>query len=49
MTHASDDPRYVWLNDRVCTVAGEVQPRQGEQGFDVVLDVAELVWEPIAA
>jgi hypothetical protein len=41
MTHQSDDERYVRLNDAVCTVAGEV--RQDE----VVIDVAELVWEPL--
>jgi hypothetical protein len=45
ITHVSDDERYRWLNDRVCAVAGEVRPR-GE-GFDVVLEVSELVWEPI--
>jgi hypothetical protein len=49
MTHASDDARYAWLNDRLCAVAGEVQPRQGGQGFDVVLDIAELAWEQLAA
>ena len=49
MTHTSDDARYAWLNDRLCAVAGEVQPRQGGQGFDVVLDIAELAWEPLAA
>ena len=41
MTHASDDERYARLNDAVCTVAGEIRP--GE----VVVEVAELVWEPL--
>jgi hypothetical protein len=41
MTHATDDERYVRLNDVVCAVAGEVRAE------DVVLDVAELVWEPL--
>ena len=46
MTHLTDDPRYTWLNDRQCAVAGEVRSR-AEGGFDVVIDVAELVWEPL--
>lgn len=46
MTHTTDDDRYRWLNDRVCAVTGEVRPRS-EGGFDVVLEVAELVWEPM--
>jgi hypothetical protein len=44
--HMSGDERYRWLNDRVCAVAGEVRPRDGA-GFDVVLEVSELVWEAI--
>ena len=47
MTHVTDDDRYRWLNDRVCAVAGEVRPRDDAHGFDVVLDVSELLWEPI--
>jgi hypothetical protein len=47
MTHLSDDDRYRWLNDAYCAVTGQVQPR-GESGFEVVLDVLELVWEPPA-
>jgi hypothetical protein len=42
MTHVTDDDRYARLNDAVCAVAGEVGP--GE----VVLDVAELVWDPLS-
>jgi hypothetical protein len=49
MRHTSDDDRYSWLNDRVCAVGGEVQPRRDGTGFDVVLDVAELAWEPLPA
>jgi len=41
MTHVTDDERYSWLNDVVCAVAGEVRPSE------VVIDVAELVWEPL--
>jgi hypothetical protein len=46
ITHLSDDERYRWLNDRVCAIAGEVRPREGG-GFDVVLDVSEMIWEPV--
>jgi hypothetical protein len=49
MSHTSDDQRYSWLNDRLCAIAGEVQPHDDAPGFDVVLDVAELAWEPLAA
>jgi len=47
--HTSDDERYRWLNDRVCAVEGEVRPRSDTAGFDVVLQVSEMVWEPVAA
>jgi hypothetical protein len=47
IVHTTDDERYRWLNDRVCAVAGEVGPRPEGRGFEVVLDVAELVWEPV--
>ena len=47
VTHVSDDERYVWLNQTVCGLAGDVRP--GDDGtFDVVVEVAELVWEPVA-
>lgn len=46
ITHVTDDPRYAWLNTAVCALAGEVVPREGGHGFDVVLEVAELRWEP---
>ena len=42
VTHVSDDERYRWLNDVVCALTGEVRERE------VVLDVAELVWEPLS-
>jgi len=45
LTHLAGDERYRWLNQAVCVVTGEVHP-QGDGRFDVVLDVAELVWEP---
>jgi hypothetical protein len=46
VTHVTDDERYRHLNDVVCALTGEVRPRSGGNGFEVVLDVAELVWEP---
>jgi hypothetical protein len=42
ITHLSDDARYTWVNDRLCIVTGKVEPR-GADGFEVVLEVAELV------
>jgi hypothetical protein len=47
MTHVSDDERYRWLNDIVCALAGAVEPRADGSGLDVVVDVAQLVWEPL--
>jgi hypothetical protein len=47
LTHVTDDPRYARLNDVVCAVAGEVRPG-ADGGFEVVVDVAELVWEPLS-
>ena len=47
--HVSDDERYRWLNDHVCAVEGEVRPRSDGSGFDVVLEVSEMVWEPVSA
>jgi hypothetical protein len=46
--HVSDDERYRWLNDRVCAVEGEVRPRSVGSGFDVVLQVSEMIWEPVS-
>jgi hypothetical protein len=48
--HQADREPYRRLNDVVCACTGEVRtpadPDQQEP--DLVLDVAELVWEPIA-
>jgi len=48
--HSSDAEPYRRLNDCVCVCVGEVRtpadPAQPEP--DLVLDVAELIWEPIA-
>jgi hypothetical protein len=38
----SGDERYARLNDAVCVCVGETR------GREIVLDVAELVWEPLA-
>jgi len=47
--HLSDHERYRRLNDVVCVCVGEVRrpanPVQTEP--DLVIDVAELLWEPI--
>ena len=45
MTHVSDDERYSWLNTVICAVAGVVEPRAVGPGFDVVIDVSQLVWQ----
>jgi hypothetical protein len=42
VTHVSGDERYARLNDAVCVCVGETR------GREIVLDVAELVWEPLA-
>jgi hypothetical protein len=47
--HVTDDERYAWLNDRVCAVEGEVRPRGDGAGFDVILGVSLMVWEPVDA
>jgi hypothetical protein len=47
--HLSDHERYRRLNDVVCVCVGEVRASADPDGdADLVLDVAELVWEPIA-
>ena len=48
--HLSDDERYRRLNDVVCVCVGEVRtPVDTDRaGPDLVMDVAELIWEPIA-
>jgi len=35
------DERYAWLGRTLCVVTGQLR------GREVVLDVAELVWEPL--
>lgn len=55
-THVCGDERYAWLNDVICVGTGEFRPQGGDEvvargvvgaKVDFVVDVAELVWEPI--
>jgi hypothetical protein len=46
MTHLTDHERYRWLNDRLYALAGEVRTAE-DGGFEVVLEVSELLWEPV--
>jgi hypothetical protein len=48
VTHVSDDERYAWLNDVVCVCVGEVRSTRGSDSTTLVMDIAELVREPIA-
>ena len=50
VSHLSDSDRYRRLNDVVCVCAGEVRSPEapGRDRSELVIDVAELVWEPIA-
>ena len=43
--HETDDERYRWLNDRVGAIVGEVRPV--DAGVEVVVEIGELVWEPV--
>ncbi len=45
LTHVTGDARYRWLNDRLCVITGEVRA-DGDGGSRVVIDAAELAWEP---
>jgi hypothetical protein len=45
-THLSADERYRWLNDVVCVGVGEVRSESGGL-VELVLDIMELVWQPI--
>ena len=48
--HLSDSDRYRRLNDVVCVCVGEVRTPldPNQESSDLVVDVAELIWEPIA-
>jgi len=47
--HSADRAPYRRLNDAVCVCVGEVRAPgdPGQAGPDLVIDVAELIWEPI--
>jgi len=47
LVHTTDDPRYRWLNDRVCAVEGEVRPGSDGPGSEVVFEVSEMVWKGV--
>ena len=50
VTHLSEAPEYLWLNDSVCVGSGHSPRRSGSglaKGSEFVLDVAELLWEPL--
>jgi len=47
--HVADREPYRRLNDAVCVCVGEVRAAADPgQEPDLVIDVAELIWEPIA-
>jgi hypothetical protein len=48
--HLSGGDDYRRLNDVVCVCVGEVRAPDdpNRESSDLVLDVAELIWEPIA-
>lgn len=48
--HLSDDDRYSRFNDVVCACVGEVRVSEDPDATspDLILDVAELIWEPLA-
>ena len=50
VSHLSDNDRYRRLNDVVCVCVGEVRAPENpnRNSSDLVIDVAELVWEPVA-
>ena len=49
VVHVSDGDRYRRLNDVVCVCVGEVRAPEDpdQQSPHLVIDVAELIWEPI--
>ncbi len=48
MTHLSDHPRYARLNDSLSVGCGEVR-RLSDEETELVIDVGELIWEPMEA
>lgn len=48
VTHVSDHPRYARMNDCLSVGCGEVR-RLSEDETELVIDVSELIWEPMEA
>jgi hypothetical protein len=46
-THLSDAEGYQWLNDAICVGTGEVRAQPDGGPAQLVLDVAEVIWESI--
>jgi len=46
-THLSEDERYRWLNDVLRVGVGEVRSQE-DASTELVIEWAELVWEPIS-
>jgi hypothetical protein len=48
--HRADREPYRRLNDAICACAGEIRAPSGtaQTAPDLVIDVAGLIWEPIA-
>jgi hypothetical protein len=46
-TRLSADEPYRRLNDVVCPLVGEVRSSETPGATEIVLEVAELVWEPV--
>ena len=46
-THLSEDDRYRWLNDSLSVGVGEVRSQE-DGSTELVIEWAEVVWEPIA-
>lgn len=46
-THLSDAEKYKWLNDTICVGTGEVRAQADGASPQLILEVAEVIWEPI--
>jgi hypothetical protein len=46
VTHVSDHPQYTRMNDSLSVGCGEVR-RLSDDETELVIDVRELIWEPI--
>jgi hypothetical protein len=48
VTHLASDDRYRWLNDVLCAGSGEVRPGARGERTEIVIEVAEIVWQPLS-